>query len=132
MAYGVRKIAGIGPAAARKLATANIRTTDALLASCGSLRERRLLAERIGLPLRQLQKFVNRADLMRIRGVGGDFAELLGASGVRTVRDLSRRRAVNLAAKMSTVNADRKLSRRAPSASMVEQWIAQAKKLKED
>lgn len=131
MAYGVRKIAGIGPAAAKKLATANIRTTDALLASCGSLRERRLLAERIGIPLRQLHKFVNRADLMRIRGVGGDFAELLGASGVRTVRDLSRRRAANLAAKMSTVNGHRKLSRRAPSASMVERWITQARKLKD-
>ncbi len=132
MAYGVRKIAGIGPAVAKKLATADIRTTDALLAACSGRRERRLLSERTGLPERQLQRFVNMADLMRIRGIGGDFAELLSASGVRTVRDLSRRRAFNLAAKMSTVNAARKLSRRAPSASMVERWIVQAKDLKED
>ncbi len=131
MAYGVRKIAGIGPVVARKLATADIRTTDALLAACNGRRERRLLSERTGLPERQLQRFVNMADLMRIRGIGGDFAELLGASGVRTVRDLSRRRSVNLAAKMSTVNTDRNLSRRAPSASMVERWIAQARELRE-
>ena len=130
MAYGVRKIAGIGPAVARKLATADIRTTDALLAACNGRRERRLLSERTGLAERQLQRFVNMADLMRIRGIGRDFAELLGASGVRTVRDLSRRRSVNLAAKMSTVNTDRRLSRRAPSASMVERWIAQAKELR--
>lgn len=132
MAYGIRKIAGIGAAAAKKLATANIRTTDALLASCGSPGERQLLAERTGIPPRQLHKFANRADLMRIRGVGGDFAELLSASGVRTVRDLSRRKAANLATKMSSVNTDRKLSRRAPSASMVARWIEQARKLKED
>ncbi len=131
MAYGVRKIAGIGPVVAKKLASADIRTTDALLAACNGRRERRLLSERTGLPERQLQKFANMADLMRIRGIGADFAELLGASGVRTVRDLSRRRAFNLAAKTSTVNATRKLSRRAPSASMVERWIAQARELKD-
>ena len=132
MVYGVRKIAGIGPAAAKKLATADIRTTDALLAACSGRRERRLLSERTGLPERQLQRFANMADLMRIRGVGGDFAELLGASGVRTVRDLSRRRAFNLATKMSTVNAARKLSRRVPSASMVERWVTQARELKDE
>ncbi len=132
MVYGVRKIAGIGPAAAKKLATADIRTTDALLAACSGRRERRLLSERTGLPERQLQRFANMADLMRVRGVGGDFAELLGASGVRTVRDLSRRRAFNLATKMSTVNAARKLSRRVPSASMVERWVTQARELKDE
>ncbi len=132
MAYGVRKIAGVGPVVAKKLATADIRTTAALLAAGSGRRERRKLSERTSLPERQLQRFVNMADLMRIRGVGGDFAELLCASGVRTVRDLSRRRAFNLAAKMSTVNAVRKLSRRAPSASMVERWITQAGELKDE
>ena len=131
MAYGVRKIAGIGPVVAKKLATAEIRTTDALLTACNGRKQCRLLSERTGLPERQLQRFVNMADLMRIRGIGGDFAELLDASGVRTVRDLSRRRSVNLAAKMSTVNTARKLSRRAPSASMVARWIAQARELRE-
>ncbi|MYB17816.1 MAG: DUF4332 domain-containing protein [Holophagales bacterium] len=131
MPYGVRKIGGVGPAVAAKLAKAGIRTTDGLLAACRDRRERRLLSERTGLPERQIQRFVNRADLMRIRGVGGDFAELLVASGVRTVRELSRRRPLNLALKVSAVNAEKKLSRRAPSASMVERWIAKAKELKE-
>ncbi len=131
MPYGVRKIGGVGPAVAAKLAKAGIRTTDGLLAACRDRRERRRLSERTGLPERQIQRFVNRADLMRIRGVGGDFAELLVASGVRTVRELSRRRPLNLALKVSAVNAEKKLSRRAPSASMVERWIVKAKKLKE-
>lgn len=131
MPYGVRKIGGVGPAVAAKLAKAGVRTTDGLLAACRDRRERRLLSERTGLPERQIQRLINRADLMRIRGVGADFAELLVASGVRTVRELSRRRALNLALKMSAVNAEKKLSRRAPSASMVERWIANARELKE-
>ena len=131
MPYGVRKIGGVGPAVAAKLAKAGIPTTDGLLASCRDRRERRLLSERTGLPERQIQRFVNRADLMRIRGVGADFAELLVASGVRTVRELSRRRPLNLALKVSAVNAEKKLSRRAPSASMVERWIAKAQELKD-
>ncbi len=132
MPYGVRKIGGVGPAVAAKLAKAGIRTTDGLLAACRDRRERRLLSERTGLPERQIQRLVNRADLMRIRGVGGDFAELLVASGVRTVRDLSRRRPLNLALRMSAVKAEKKLSRRAPSAPMVNSWIAQARKLKDE
>ncbi len=132
MPYGVRKIAGVGPAVAARLAKAGIRTTDALLAACRNRRDRRLLSERTGLPERQIQRFVNRADLMRIRGIGGDFAELLIAGGVRTVRELSRRRALNLALKVSAVNAEKKLSRRAPSAAMVERWIVTARELKEE
>lgn len=131
MPYGVRKIGGVGPAVAARLAKAGIRTSDGLLAACRDRRDRRRLSERTGLPERQIQRLVNRADLMRIRGVGGDFAELLVASGVRTVRDLSRRRSLNLALKISAVNAEKKLSRRAPSPSMVERWIANAQELKE-
>ena len=132
MPYGVRKIGGVGPAVAARLAKAGIRTTDDLLDACRDRRERRRLSERTGLPERQIQRFVNRADLMRIRGVGADFAELLVASGVRSVRELGRRRSLNLALKMGAVKAEKKLSRRAPSPSMVERWIASAKELNED
>ncbi len=131
MPYGVRKIGGVGPAVAARLAKAGVRTTDGLLAACRDRRERRLLSERTGLHERQLRKLVNRADLMRIRGIGSDFAELLVASGVRTVRELSRRRPLHLALRMNAVKAEKKLSRRAPSAAMVERWIARAKELNE-
>ncbi len=130
MPYSVRKIPGVGPAVAKRLARADIRTTEALLLSCHDRRERRFLSAQTGLAEKHLQRFVSLADLMRIRGIGGDYAELLIASGVRSVRELSRRRPLNLALKMNGMNTAKRISRRVPSASMVERWIGQASQMK--
>ena len=87
------------------------------------------LAEATGLSGKKILTFVNMADLMRIKGVGGEYAELLQASGVDTVKELRRRNAENLAAKMDEVNADKELTRKVPSAKVVEGWVEQAKEL---
>ena len=67
------------------------------------------------------------ADLMRVKGVGEEYSELLEAAGVDTVKELRNRRADNLAAKMAEVNADKKLVRQVPSESQVTKWVEQAK-----
>ena len=69
------------------------------------------------------------ADLLRIKGVDGDQAELLEASGVDTVKELGHRVAANLAAKMAETNAEKKLAPRVPSESEVAGWVEQAKTL---
>ena len=69
------------------------------------------------------------ADLMRIKGVGEEYSELLEAAGVDTVKELRNRRADNLAAKMAEVNAAKKLVRQVPSQKSVEKWVEQAKGL---
>ena len=74
-------------------------------------------------------KFVNHADLIRIKGIGGEYAELLEASGVDTVKELAQRNAINLHDKMKTVNSEKKLVRQVASRSQVEEWIRQAKRL---
>ena len=74
-------------------------------------------------------KFVNHADLCRIKGVGGEYAELLEASGVDSVPELAQRNAENLAEKMSEVNAEKSLVRSLPSAETVSGWVGQAKDL---
>jgi hypothetical protein len=61
--------------------------------------------------------------------VGGEYAELLEASGVDSVPELAQRNAENLAAKMAEVNEAKKLVRALPSAKAVEEWVAQAKSL---
>src|SRR5690606_15700395 len=90
---------------------------------------RKDLAELSGLTDQQVLKFANMADLYRISGVGSEFAELLEAAGVDTVPELAQRNAENLAKKMEEVNEAKKLTRRTPVASEVENWIAQAKDL---
>jgi predicted flap endonuclease-1-like 5' DNA nuclease len=74
-------------------------------------------------------EWVNLADLMRIKGVGEEYSDLLEEAGVDSVKELRNRRADNLTKAMQEVNAKKKLVRRPPSEKEVTDWIAQAKKL---
>ncbi len=129
MPYKIEVIEGIGPAYAKKLEKANIFTTDDLLKYCGSAKGRKEVAEKTGIDPSVLLKWANMADLMRITGIGGQFAELLKASGVDTVKELRNRNAENLAAKMAEVNEAKKLTRAVPPAKTVAKWIEEAKTL---
>jgi predicted flap endonuclease-1-like 5' DNA nuclease len=74
-------------------------------------------------------KWVNRADLFRIKGVGEEYADLLEIAGVDTVPELAQRNAENLYQKVVEANQEKNLVRRLPSQSAVRDWIKQAKKL---
>lgn len=129
MKYTIEEIEGIGPAYAAKLKAEKIETTDDLLTRCANPKGRDELAAKTGLAAGLILKWTNHADLMRISGIGKQYAELLEAAGVDTVKELKTRRADNLAAKMKEVNDTKKLSGAAPSLKVVEGWIAQAGKL---
>lgn len=125
----IKKIEGIGPVYADQLAKANVRTTEALLKAGATRQGRKGLAAATGLSDHQVLEWVNRADLMRVKGVGEEYSDLLEASGVDTVRELRNRNAKNLFNKMLEVNEKKNLVRRTPTESMVENWVAQAKTL---
>ncbi len=129
MSYRIEEIEGIGPSYAKKLAAAKISTTRDLLKLCCSRKGRKDVCESTGVSEKQLLKWANLADLMRISGIGRQYSELLEAAGVDTVKELRNRNAVNTAKKMAEVNAEKKLTRRTPPTSQVENWIDQAKKL---
>ena len=126
MGYKIEEIEGIGPANAKKLAAADISTTDGLLKLCCDAKGRKATAEKTGVSEGQLLKWANMADLMRISGVGSEYSELLEAAGVDTVKELRNRNAANLAAKMAEVNATKKLTRTVPSEKVVSKWVEQA------
>lgn len=129
MAYKIAEIEGIGPSYGSKLSKAGITTTDDLLKHCATANGRRQVAATCGLDDKQLLKWANMADLMRIRGIGKQFSELLEAAGVDTVKELRTRRADNLAGKIKELNAQKKLTRTTPSERRVANWIEQAKSL---
>ena len=129
MGYKIDQIEGIGPASAEKLETAGIKSTDDLLKMCCDSKGRKSTAEKTGLTEKQLLRWANMADLMRISGIGGEYSELLEAAGVDTVKELRNRRADNLASKMSEINAQKKLTRNVPSEKQVAKWVEQAKSL---
>ena len=129
MGYKIDQIEGIGPASAEKLGTAGIKSTDDLLKMCCDSKGRKSIAEKTGLTEKQLLRWANLADLMRVSGIGGEYSELLEAAGVDTVKELRNRRADNLASKMSEINAQKKLTRNVPSEKQVAKWVEQAKSL---
>jgi predicted flap endonuclease-1-like 5' DNA nuclease len=127
MANGkIEEIEGIGPALGAKFEAAGVADTDALLAQGATSAGRKALATATGLSESRILTFVNMADLFRIDGVAGEYAELLVAAGVDTVKELATRNGENLAKKLAEVNAAKHLTRRVPSQTTVEDWIRQA------
>lgn len=127
MTYKIEEIEGIGGVYREKLSGAGIDTTDALLQACGTPAGRKSLAETAGISEKMLLTWANMADLMRINGVGKQFAELLEAAGVDTVKELKHRNAANLADKMTEINEQKNLTNGAVSENQVAGWIDQAK-----
>ena len=64
-----------------------------------------------------------------IKGISKEYAELLQAAGVETVRELKHRNPAKLAAAMAAANRARKLVRVLPSEKTVARWIGEAKTL---
>lgn len=122
-------IEGIGPTYEAKLEAAGIKSVEALLEKGGSAKGRKEIEEATGIDHKRVLDWVGMADLFRVKGVAGEFAELLKGAGVDTIKELRTRNAANLAAKMKEVNEEKKLTRAVPSEAQVQGWVDQAKEL---
>lgn len=127
MNYTITDIEGVGEAYGAKLQEAGIGMTEDLLEKCGAKKGREAIAAQTGLSEKLLLTWANMADMMRINGVGGQFAELLHGAGVDTVKELRTRNAENLAVKMAEVKDEKGITKAAPAASVVQGWIDQGK-----
>jgi len=129
MSYPITDIDGIDGDAASTFRAAGIRSTERLLEQARDVKGRKALAEKTGFDEKQLLCWANVADRMRIKGVSREYAELLQAAGVDTVKELKYRNPANLASAMAEANSKRKLVRLLPSEKLVCRWIEHAKKL---
>ena len=127
MNYKIETIEGVGKVMGDKLRASGIADTAALLAKTSKPKDREALAAKTGISGKLILKFANRADLMRVNGVGEEYADLLEAAGVDTVPELAQRKAQNLFDALAKTNAEKKLVRQEPSLSAVKGWIAAAK-----
>ncbi|MBI4857829.1 MAG: DUF4332 domain-containing protein [Acetobacterium woodii] len=119
-------IEGIGEAYELKLEAAGVNSIEALLEACTTKKGRSQLAEKTGISEKLILKWANHADLIRIKGIGGEYAELLEAAGVDTVPELATRKAENLFKKLQEINDAKELVRKLPTQAQVEDWITQA------
>lgn len=129
MSYKIETIEGIAASYGAKLRAAGIRTTAAMLERCASRKGRQELAKVTGIDEKNILKWTNMCDLMRVKGVGEEYSELLEAAGVDTVKELRTRKPENLHQAMVEANGRRKLVRQLPGLKQVEAWVAHAKAL---
>lgn len=129
MRYPLTAIAGLDGDAIAALKRAGIRSAGALLDNTRTATQRKQLAEKTGLDPKKLLCWANLADRMRVKGISKEYAELLSAAGVETVKDLKVRNPANLARAMASANKTRKVVRLLPSERVVTRWIANAKDL---
>jgi predicted flap endonuclease-1-like 5' DNA nuclease len=125
----LENVEGIGEAYGAKLREAGITSIAVLLEKGSTPRGRQEIADKSGISGKRILTWINHADLKRIKGVERQYSELLEAAGVDTVMELAQRNPENLLQKMLETNEAKRLVRRPPSLTMVEQWIEQAKKL---
>lgn len=126
----IEKIEGIGPKYGKVLRKYGIATVEALLKKGASKKGRVEISKGTKISEKLILEWVNLADLIRIKGIGEEYSDLLEEAGVDTVKELRNRKPENLHAKMLEVNAKKKLVRRPPALSTVKDWVKQAKALK--
>jgi hypothetical protein len=129
VSYPLTDIEGIDDNVAAILKSAGVRSTEGLLEAARTSRGRKALAQQTGLNEKQLLAWTNVADCMRVRGVSREYADLLHAAGVFTVKELKYRNPANLAAAMAEANRRRKVVKLLPSEKVLVRWIDHARKL---
>ncbi len=129
MSYPLTDIEGIDSDVSAQLKAVGIRSSERLLEAARTVKGRKSLAERTGFSEKQFLAWANVADRMRVKGVSKEYADLLQAAGVDTVKELKYRNPRNLAGAMAEANKKRKLVRMLPSEKVIQRWIDDAKKL---
>jgi predicted RecB family nuclease len=129
MSYPLTDIEGIEEDAVSVLKSVGIRSTERLLEAASTLKGRKTLAIKTGFEEKQLLYWANGADRMRVKGISKEYAELLQAAGVDTVKELKYRNPANLAKAMAEANRKRKMVHLLPSQKVIKRWIEHAKSL---
>ena len=126
----IDEVEGIGATQAGKLAEAGVTTAEELLQWGANAAGRKSLEDTTGISGKVILEWVNHVDLMRIKGVGSEYSDLLEAAGVDSPSELTQRNAANLATTFQEIVAARPgLVRRVPSEAEVAAWIDDAKSL---
>jgi predicted flap endonuclease-1-like 5' DNA nuclease len=129
MADPIGSIKGLEPDVKTKLEAEGIRNTDQLLEHTQTVKQRSELAHKVGTTAQVLKELANRADLMRLKGVGGDLSNLLEEAGVNSCKELQHRQPENLHKKLVELQTTKKIAHHTPNLAQVTEWISEAKTL---
>ena len=109
-----------------KLIAFGISSTARLLLIAADRGGRELVAAETGIDEARLLETVHLADLMRVNGIGAEYAALLGQAGVRTLKQLARRSPDRLFTDLQALNAQARQVRRMPASQDIATWVEAA------
>jgi len=123
------EIEGIGKKYGKTMETAGILDVESLL---GLDRDGiKKLAEKTKISEKLIDKWAEHADLMRISGVGPEYAEVINEIGIDSVKELAQRNPNNTLDRMMKLDKEKPdMFRKPPTLQMIEDWIEEAKKIK--
>jgi nucleotidyltransferase/DNA polymerase involved in DNA repair len=125
----ISDIEGIVPGMELKLKQVGIRSINQLLEKCATKEDRQKIGEKIGTDEATILKWVNTADLYRVKGLGSEYSQLLERIGISTIFDLKQTSPYYLLEKMNHVNRSNRLVRRMPHLKKIEEIVEYAKML---
>jgi predicted flap endonuclease-1-like 5' DNA nuclease len=108
------------------LQSVGIHTYENLLKACLDQTCRDTLAKSTGFSPSEILELAACADLVRIKGIGWEYARLLYATGIHSVPDLAKLNPQKLFADIVEVNFEKNIAKRLPSSMHVDSWIRQA------
>ena len=129
MADPIGDIKGLQPEVKAKLEAEGIKNTQQLLEHARTPKQRTDLAHKVGTTPIAIKELANRADLMRLKGVGGDLSNLLEEAGVNSCKELQHRVPEKLHEKLVELQASKKIAHHTPNLAQVTEWINEAKTL---
>lgn len=91
--HDVLDVEGIGPTIAKKLHRIGVLTTNRLC-----LEEAQWVADQIDVPVKRVKTWQAMADLMKVKGIGKQYAEALARAGIGGIDDLKERSPTRIAA----------------------------------
>jgi len=124
--HKIAEIKGLDTGVQTKLEAGNVKTVEDLLKETATPQQRTALAKQLGVEGSQLTEWINRADLMRLKGVGTEMANLLEECGVDSCKELQHRKAENLHTKLKETNDAKHITHHAPTGAQVQEWITEA------
>ena len=125
----LNRIVTIDGDAVKKLKSVGVTTLEKFLARASSPVGRKSISSESQISEKLILKWVHQADMFRIKGLAGNKAELLGAVGVSSLKDLAKGNAEKLFKSMTEINDKKHVVQRVPGILQIKRWIESAKKM---
>jgi len=90
------------------------------------------VAKKTRISPKLIDKWQEQADLITLKGIGAEFAEVLNRIGIDSVKELSRRNSTNVLEKITAFDKKKpNVIRKLPTKAQIDSWIKEAKDLYE-